>query len=122
MKKEFNNYCHLIEFSCAHLEVKWVKDNIDKYQGFYSASGDGQVVSWKIVQGALVTTDSVDVTFTRTLEHFDYQGKTITLKGILIYYCNNFIYANILADTKFYHCLQMESAVLLSNLIMTKYS
>ena len=49
---------------------------------FYSVSGDGSVVRWTVVKGALLPTDAIDIPFTKQLENFKYHAKIDNLKGM----------------------------------------
>ena len=50
--------------------MKWAKDNLDGYLNFYSVSGDGRVTNWTIVKTALWFTDTLNITFSKTLHNF----------------------------------------------------
>ena len=61
-------------------QVKWAKDNLDGYLNFYSVSGDGRVTNWTIVKTALWYTDTLNITFSKTLHNFSEEDTKTNLR------------------------------------------
>ena len=61
-------------------QVKWARDNLDGYLNFYSVSGDGRVTNWTIVKTALWFTDTLNITFSKTLNNFSEEDTKTNLR------------------------------------------
>ena len=53
---------------------------MDGYLNFYSVSGDGRVTNWTIVKTSLWFTDTLNITFTKSLHNFSEEDTKAILK------------------------------------------
>ena len=53
---------------------------MDGYLNFYSVSGDGRVTNWTIVKTALWYTDTLNITFSKTLHNFSEEDTKTNLR------------------------------------------